>query len=129
MRLLLDTNALLWWLIESQRLGKDARRAIAHPSSAVYVSAVTAWEVAIKRALGRLPVPPNVAAWLPTELSANGFRTLPVTVDHAAAVEHLPLYHRDPFDRLLIGQARLEGLTIVTGDRAMERYPVPILRC
>ena len=129
MRFLLDTNALLWWLIGSLRLGSDARRAIADPRSTIYVSAVSAWEVAIKRSLGRLPVPANVAAWLPTELAVNGFRTLPITVEHATAVEHLPLYHRDPFDRLLIAQAQLEALTIVTGDRTLERYAVPVLRC
>lgn len=124
MGLLLDTHVLLWWLIGSPRLGRGAREAIADPSNAVYVSAVCAWEVAIKRAQGKLPVPPNVAAWLPAEMAANDFLTIPIAVDHAAAVEHLPLHHRDPFDRLLIAQAQTEHLTLVTSDAAISRYDV-----
>jgi PIN domain nuclease of toxin-antitoxin system len=83
---------------------------------------------AAKRALGKLPVPPNIATWLPIELASNGFLVLPITIEHATAVEQLPLHHSDPFDRLLIAQARLEALTIVTGGRILERYSVPVLR-
>jgi PIN domain nuclease of toxin-antitoxin system len=115
-RLLLDTHALLWSLIGSRRLGSVARDAIEDPDNDVYVSPVSAWEIAVKRASGKLPVPPNVASWLPAELAASGFMDLPMTIPHALAVEALPPHHRDPFDRLLVAQARSEGLTLVTSD-------------
>ncbi len=127
MALLLDTHVLLWWLIGSRRLGNRARAAIADPSSLVYVSAVCGWEIAVKRASGKLPVPPNVATWLPTEMASSGFLALPVTLDHAVAVEHLPPHHRDPFDRLLISQALFERLVLVTSDAAIPPYGVPLL--
>ena len=127
MKLLLDTHVLLWWLIGSRRLGKGARQAIGDPINVVFVSAVSAWEVAIKRALAKLPVPPNVATWLPVEMAANGFLALPITVAHATAVEHLPPHHRDPFDRLLIAQAHAEQLTLVTSDLAMSPYGALLL--
>ena len=127
MRLLLDTHVLLWWLIGSDRLGGNAREAIADLANTVYVSAASIWEIAIKRAQGKLPVPPDVSTWLPAEMTAYSFLAVPITVDHAAAVEHLPPHHRDPFDRLLIAQAQAEQLTLVTSDAAISRYDVALL--
>ncbi|HEY7062377.1 MAG TPA: type II toxin-antitoxin system VapC family toxin [Chloroflexota bacterium] len=129
MKLLLDTNALLWWLADSERLGPAARRSIADPTNAIYVSAASAWEIAIKIGLGKLNVPANATTWLPAALAANRFTSLPIEVEHALAVEQLPPHHKDPFDRLLIAQARIEGLTILTGDHNLEQYEVPIIRC
>ena len=128
MNLLLDTNALLWWLGGSDRLGEPARRIIADPANVIYVSAASAWEIAIKRALGKLTVPPNLADWLPIALRENRFTPLAIGISHALEVETLAAHHADPFDRILIAQATAEGLTIVTGDPQIERYGVPIVR-
>lgn len=89
---------------------------IADPRRSVYVSAASARGIAIKVAIGKLAVPPNTAEWLPVELEATRFLPLPINLQHALAVEGLPMHHNDPFDRLLIAQAIVEGLTIITGD-------------
>ena len=129
MRLLLDTNAFLWWLYSPRRLGERAHAAIEDPSYVVFVSVVTAWEIAIKLSTGKLNAPRNAAAWLPGELIARRFELLPIRLEHALAVEHLPPHHRDPFDRLLVAQAQVDGLTLVTGDRDLEPYGIALLRC
>ena len=123
MKLLLDTNVLLWWLDDAPRLGAKARDAIATPRNVVYVSSVTAWEITIKRMLGKLEIPEN---WSELVL-AEPFRKLAVTWEHAVDVGSLPDLHRDPFDRLLIAQARVEGLVLVTGDDIVTRYAVKTL--
>jgi PIN domain nuclease of toxin-antitoxin system len=119
--LLLDTHVLIWW-DEGRRLAPGARRAIAD-ADAVYVSAATAWEIAIKIGLGRLRPTRTV------EQAANesGFLELPVTLVHAERVAALPTHHRDPFDRLLIAQAAVEDLTLVTRDPVFQQYPVAII--
>jgi PIN domain nuclease of toxin-antitoxin system len=125
--LLLDTHVLLWWLTDSRKLGRRARAAIAGPRAMVWVSAATAWEIAIKTALGRLVFaePPEVC--LPRELERSHFNPLPVSVEHALAFGTLPRHHTDPFDRLLIAQAQRQGLTIVTADGILSRYDVRTL--
>jgi PIN domain nuclease of toxin-antitoxin system len=128
-KLLLDTNALLWWLAGSPRLGRRAHTAIADPRNAVFVSAASAWEIAIKVGRGKLAVPPDPATWLPAQVQASRFSPLPITLAHALGVERLPLHHLDPFDRLLIAQANAERLTIVTGDSQLEPYGIPLIRC
>jgi PIN domain nuclease of toxin-antitoxin system len=122
--LLLDTHVLLWWLQGSRRLGPRTKAQIAHRDSVAWVSAATAWEIAIKSGLGRLDLgePPDVC--VPRELDANAFRPLPVTVLHVLAVTRLPDHHRDPFDRLIVAQATAERLTIVTNDPVMTKYDV-----
>lgn len=122
-RLLLDTNALLWWIADFPMLGPRARAAIADPHSEVSVSAISAVEISIKQSTGKLRVPDDLAG----RLSADGFTELPFTVRHGVAVAGLPMHHRDPFDRMLIAQARLEGLTLVTSDRVISAYDVPQL--
>jgi len=126
---LLDTSALLWWLADSPRLRQAARDVIASPENAVHVSAASAWEIAIKVGLGRLAAPADVATWLPAALRENRFTPLPISVGHAAEVETLPTHHTDPFDRLLIMQARAEDLWLMTGDAVMGRYDVRVIRC
>jgi PIN domain nuclease of toxin-antitoxin system len=123
MKLLLDTHALLWWLDDPTKLADTAQAAIREPENAVYVSAATAWEIAIKQALGKLDAPDN----LREVLLACQFVPLPVTVEHAMGVRSLPLHHHDPFDRMLVAQAIVEGMTIVTRDASVLRYPVPSL--
>ena len=124
MRLLIDTQILLWLLVASPRLTSDVYTALADRQNRVYLSAASTWELAIKVSLGKLDIPRNLAQWLPPELDAGGIRLLPVELDHALGVEHLPRHHGDPFDRLLIAQAIAEDLTIVTSDRAFGRYDV-----
>lgn len=122
MRLLLDTHAAVWWLSGDERFGAKAVERI-EQAGEVLLSAAVVWEVAIKRSLGKLEAPGGFAA----TLLGAGARPLPVTLDHAAAVERLPWHHRDPFDRLLVAQAGIERAALVTGDAALEPYGVPIV--
>jgi PIN domain nuclease of toxin-antitoxin system len=117
LNLLLDTNVLLWWFADSPRLNDEAREMIA-ASPMVYVSAATTWEIEIKRALGKLKAPADLEA----VLSASHFVPLTITIAHSIAAAKLPRHHDDPFDRMLIAQGRLEGLTLVTSDRRLEVY-------
>jgi PIN domain nuclease of toxin-antitoxin system len=122
--LLLDTHALLWWACGAPRLSRRARQAIGDDTNVVFVSAASAWEIAIKQSLGRLPA----ARADPFEaLRRTGLAELPVTVEHARATRSLPLLHRDPFDRMLVAQAQLEGLSLVSRDPAVRRYQVTVL--
>lgn len=122
MRLLLDTHAVLWWQTEDRRLPKAARTAIAS-ADIVWVSAASGWEVAIKAALGRLRLQEPFAV----TVAADDFTELPVTLTHAARLGELPALHADPFDRLLVAQALVEGATLVTKDEALGAYGVPVL--
>ena len=120
MTLLLDTHVLLWWLEDPSKLSKQAKKAIQDGTNRVYVSAAVAWEIAIKRALGKLDAPDD----LEEIMNANRFMSLPVTIPHALAVLALPDYHRDPFDRMLIAQALHEGFRLVTRDQEIAKYHV-----
>jgi PIN domain nuclease of toxin-antitoxin system len=125
--LLLDTQAILWWKAGSRKLGAQARRAIGRDAASVRISAVSAWELAIKSRAGRLALTDPLHTWMPGALEREGFLMLSVTVEHAVAVASLPDHHDDPFDRLLIVQAREEGLTIVTSDAVFDEYDVKVL--
>jgi PIN domain nuclease of toxin-antitoxin system len=126
--LLIDTHVLLWLLAGSPRLSGDLLAILANRRNAVYVSVVSAWEIAIKVGLGKLDLPPELHVWLPAELDAAGLRLLPLSLEHALGVSCLPHHHRDPFDRLLIAQAVSAGLTIVTGDHIFGSYDVSLLQ-
>jgi PIN domain nuclease of toxin-antitoxin system len=123
MRLLLDTHAFLWWNARDTRLPESHRAAIGLTDNIVFVSTVTVWEIAIKRASGKLifNLPIGKA------IVGHGFVELPISVAHAEWAGSLPLLHRDPFDRLLVAQAHMEGLTLVTVDEQILRYQVPHL--
>ncbi len=121
MTLSLDTHTFLWWLDDPQFLSKAARKAIGDGKNTVYVSAAVVWEIAIKTALGKLDAPNDLEA----AMAANRFLPLPINVKHAHAVRSLPDHHRDPFDRLLIAQARHEGFKLVSRDPVIARYGVP----
>ncbi len=121
MTLLLDTHTFLWWLDDPQLLAKAAREAIADGRNPVYVSAAVIWEIAIKRALGKLDAPHD----LEQAMASNRFLVLPVTISHTLAVESLPQHHRDPFDRMLIAQAQHEGFKLVSRDAHVPLYGVP----
>jgi PIN domain nuclease of toxin-antitoxin system len=119
--LLLDTHVVLWWLADDPSLSDEIKARLDHEPD-VYVSAVTIWEVAIKQAIGKLE-----PADLPEEILRSGFRELPVGSRHALAAGRLPLIHRDPFDRMLVAQARCEDLMLVTRDSRCRQYDVAVL--
>ena len=127
MKLLLDTSCFLWMTAAPERLSGAARDLLLDERTDLYLSAASAWEMAIKHGLGKLTLPEPLEQYVPSRLAA--FRTLPLPVEHAHAlrVATLPAHHRDPFDRLLIAQAQIEGLAIVTSDRLFERYDVQIV--
>ncbi len=124
MKLLLDTHVFLWWVVDDPQLSRRVRDAIGDSGNDVFFSVASAWELAIKTALGRLVLPGPLEALLPQQLALNGFHVLPVALPHALAVAVLPLYHHDPFDRLLVAQARIEKMVLVSGDRRIARYDV-----
>ena len=123
-RLLLDSHAFLWWLADSRKLKRNARSAIAEASALVHVSAVTIWEIAIKARLGK--VDPGTKD-LDREIVANHFLELLISARHALVAGNLPPHHTDPFDRMLIAQAQVEELTIVTHDERFAAYKIPVL--
>lgn len=127
MTLLFDTHLLIWSLLAPERLSQTAQDLITDPKADLAFSAVNIWEVAIKHAL-RKPGFDVDPVEMRDELIAIGYRELPVTSDHTIRVAGLPPHHKDPFDRLLIAQARVEAFTLVTADRLIARYPGPILK-
>ena len=124
MNLLLDTHVLLWWLDGSDALSEKARVAIADGTNPVFVSAAVIWEIRIKQALGKLKIPRNFRR----VLDEQPFDSIDITVDHAHAVVELPMHHRDPFDRMLVAQCKVENLTLVTRDARLKRYRIPLLQ-
>jgi len=121
-RLLLDSHVALWWLADDGSLGSTCGDQL-KSADEVYVSAVTPWELGIKRALGKLAYPDGLVG----ELLAAGFVELAISVAHAGRAPGLPLHHRDPFDRMLVAQAQLESLVLVTADQSLNPYDVEIL--
>jgi len=120
MTFLLDTHVFLWWLDDPGLLSQNAREVIGDGRNTIYVSAAVAWEIAIKKALGKLDAPDN----LEEVMAANRFLPLPVTIAHALGVLALPQHHRDPFDRILVAQALQEGLTFISRDPQVSSYAV-----
>ncbi len=123
MRLLLDTHVFLWSISSIRQLPPQVREKMLSPANEVFVSVATAWEIGIKKGLGKLTAPDG----LEREILRCGFSALPVTFTHTEAVAGLPRHHRDPFDRMLIVQARLDRLTLVTADPVMRQYDVDLL--
>jgi PIN domain nuclease of toxin-antitoxin system len=124
MRLLLDTHAFLWWLEGNPRLGERACALIGDPGTRVAVSAVSAWEIAVKLRKGSLVTDRADLGDIVDEIRAQDFDELPITVSHAERAGRLPGHHSDPFDRLLIAQAQAEGLTLVSNEELFDRYGV-----
>ena len=124
MRFLLDTHCWLWLQAERNRFNADLLESLADPSSQRYLSAASAWEIAIKYAAGRLPLPERPAIYVPERMRVSVVKGLAITHAHALAVADLPPHHRDPFDRVLVAQAQVEGLTLVTADATLARYDV-----
>ncbi len=124
MRLLLDTHAFLWWLDGDRRLPLRLRRLIGDESNAIHVSAATAWEIATKARLGKLPGALDVAADIGGAVASQGFIAMPVTIPHAQRAGALPGPHRDPFDRMLIAQSQMEDVPLVSLDDVFDGYGV-----
>jgi PIN domain nuclease of toxin-antitoxin system len=126
LRVLLDTHSWLWMVGDSARLADSSRRLVRDPSNDLFLSAASAWEMAIKYAAGKLRLPQPPAALITQWMAEVRMGALPILHTHALRAGELPLHHRDPFDRLLIAQAQIEGLTVLTADRELGKYDVPI---
>lgn len=124
MKVLLDTHALLWFLLHDRRLGRDAAAIVMDLHNDVLVSPASYWEIAIKVGLGKYTLKEEFATFMEREIKSNLLTILPITVRHAAAVATMPLHHRDPFDRLLAAQATVEQIPILSADTALDKYGV-----
>lgn len=127
MTMLLDTHVFVWLLLEPDRLDAAVMARLSDSSERVLLSVASAWEIAIKSAIGKLEVPDDLVTWLPDRLQRTNTDLLPIAVDHALRVATLPMHHRDPFDRLLIAQAQIEKIPIVTADRSFAAYDIEVI--
>ena len=127
MRALLDTHTFLWWLLDAPRLSDECRRVLADGTNEILLSAVSGYELAYKAHVGRLTLPESPGAYVRSRLEASGFEALSIELNHALRAASLPVIHRDPFDRLLVAQAQLEGLPIMTADPAIAQYDVEVI--
>lgn len=124
MRMLLDTHAFLWFLLDDPKLSTTARNAIVDPDNDIAISPATYWEIAIKIRLNKYTLPEPYEAFMEREIVTNQFHILPIVPRHTAVLTTLPFYHRDPFDRLIIAQAMVEQAPVISGDAAFAAYPV-----
>lgn len=124
MKLLLDTHALLWWTLDSEELGRKARRALSDVNNDVYVSAATAWEVATKFRIGKLPDADQLVHSFSDTLQRLGFLELPISIEHAERAGLMRIEHKDPFDRMLIAQSQAEGLVLVSNEELFDTFNV-----
>jgi PIN domain nuclease of toxin-antitoxin system len=127
MKLLLDAHAFIWWDDNPQRLGSAAQAACFDVNNALFVSAATLWELQVKTMIGKLTLRRALKQMVSDQEQRNGLQILPVTAEHVYQLSGLPSYHKDPFDRLLVAQAQIEGCHLVTQDREISRYPVQIV--
>jgi PIN domain nuclease of toxin-antitoxin system len=124
MKALIDTHVFLWWNTEDAQLSPRARKIIADGKNEIFLSAASAWEIAIKTAKGRLVLPEEPALYVTSRMSLHRFQPLPVQISHALRVYELPPHHADPFDRLLVAQCQMESLALITKDEEIRRYEV-----
>ncbi len=124
MKVLLDTHAFLWWIADDPQLSPRARQVMEAADTELFLSAASGWEIAIKSRLGRLKLPADLEDFIAEQLRINAIQVLPIQMSHALHVFTLPDHHRDPFDRMLVVQSRLERLPILTGDPQIAQYPV-----
>lgn len=127
MKVLIDTQCWLWWFLSAHRLGRGARELIASARDPLYLSAASSWEIAIKTALGKLRLPAPPARYVPSRLAEQGMKALPIEHAHALRTADLPPLHTDPFDRLLVAQAQVERMTLMTADPQIVAYDVETL--
>ena len=124
MKLLLDTHVFLWWIGDSDKLSQSARDALTDSTNDLFFSTASAWEMAIKLRTGKLSLSEDLDRFLPTQLQRNAIQVIPIGLSHAMHVRRLPLHHRGPFDRMLVAQATLEEMTLLTADPWIRRYDV-----
>ena len=127
MKALLDTHAFLWWITDDPQLSRRARKFIADGRNEIFFSAASGWEIAIKAQRNRLRLSGTPERFIAEQLTLNGFQSLPIQLSHALNVYGLPDHHRDPFDRLLVVQSRLEGLPLITADQDIIKYDVEVI--
>jgi len=126
-KILLDTHAFLWWITDDASLSKLAREIMGDGENTLFLSAASAWEIAIKARLGRLKTPAQPDRFIAEQMLQNAMQSLPIQISHALHVYHLPLHHQDPFDRMLVAQAKLENLTLLSSDQQIKKYDVEIV--
>ncbi len=128
MKTLLDTHTFIWWITDCPELSKKARDAISNRALNLYFSAASCWEIVVKESLGKIKLPQHdTLQFINHQLMVNSITPLPVQVNHACHTMNLPLHHRDPFDRLIIAQAQLEKMPIITADRIIADYDVQVI--
>lgn len=127
MKLLLDTQCWLWWFSQPERLSEEAINQIADETNQVWFSVASVWEIGIKVSIGKLPLPEKIDDYISTRMIQLGARSLEITASHALQASALPLLHRDPFDRMLIAQSQIEGMTLVSADSMFDRYDVSVI--
>jgi PIN domain nuclease of toxin-antitoxin system len=126
-RLLLDTQCWLWWFSQPERLSEEAIEQIANETNEVWFSVASVWEIGIKVAIGKLPLPEQIDDYIFARMTQLGARTLEITASHALRASALPLIHRDPFDRMLIAQAQIEDMKLVSADSMFNQYEVSVI--
>lgn len=129
MKYLLDTMVWLWSVGPSQIIGTAGLEVIASAEEEIYLSAASSWEIAIKTRLGKFQLPEPPGRYVPKRLAEQGIRSLPINQDHSLRVYDLPSHHSDPFDRMIIAQAMVEQMTVLTSDRQFEKYPIDVIWC
>lgn len=127
MKYLLDTHTFLWWNMDDAQLSPLVKEIIADGANEIFLSAATAWEIAIKTARGRLELPEDPTRYVSSRMSLHGFQALPVQIHHAVQVYKLPMHHADPFDRLLIAQSQIESMPLVSVDAEIRKYEVEVV--
>lgn len=127
MKLLLDTQCWLWWFAQPERLNEEARAHIADETNALWLSVASIWEMGIKVAIGKLPLPEPIDSYIPSRMVLLNMRSLEITASHALQASMLPLHHRDPFDRMLVAQAQMEDMMLVSADPMFRLYNVSML--
>jgi len=122
--ILLDTHAFLWFILGDPQLSPKADALISDPNNEIFISPITYWEIAIKISIGKYSLPEPYAIFMDREISINDFKILPIEPKHTAALINLPFYHKDPFDRLLIAQANVEKIPIISNDKILDQYSI-----
>ncbi|WP_414514584.1 type II toxin-antitoxin system VapC family toxin [Nostoc sp. PCC 9305] len=127
MKLLLDTQCWLWWFAQPERLNEEAIAHIADENNELWLSVASIWEIGIKVAIGKLPLPDPLDSYISSRMAQLGMRSLEITASHALQAAALPLHHRDPFDRMLIAQAQIEEMTLVSSDSMFNKYNISLI--
>jgi len=127
MKVLLDTHTFLWWITDDPKLSLRVRGIISDGENEIFISAATGWEIAIKSQIGRLRLPDEPQRFILEQLKINGMKSLPIEMRHALHISTLPTYHQDPFDRILIAQAQMEDLPVLSADQEIGKYEVTII--